>query len=49
VMPLLRSRMAVRRARWTFTKVFFIAMGLLAAVFALALFARLGMERLPWA
>jgi len=48
-MPLLRSRMAVRRARWAFMKRFFLAMGLLAVLFALALLARLGMERLPWA
>ena len=48
-MPLLRSRIAVRRARWAFMKVFYVAMGLLAALFALALLARLGMERLPWA
>ena len=48
-MPLLRSRMAVRRARWAFMKVFFLAMGLLAAPFAMVLLARLGLERLPWA
>ena len=39
-MPLLRSRSAVRRARWTFLKVFFLAMGLLAVVYVLAVLAR---------
>ena len=34
-MPLLRSRGAVRRARWEFLKVFFLTMGLLAALFFL--------------
>ena len=34
-MPLLRSRGDVRRARWGFLKVFFLTMGLLAALFFL--------------
>jgi len=40
-MPLLRSRAAVRRARWGFLKVFFTVMGLLAVLFALLLVVRL--------
>ena len=40
-MPLLRSRGAVRRARWGFLKVFFLTMGLLAALFFLFVFVRL--------
>jgi hypothetical protein len=40
-MPLLRSRAAVRRTRWAFLKVFFLAMGLLAAIYALLVLVRL--------
>ena len=39
-MPLLRSRRAVRRARWSFLRVFFLAMGLLAGLFAALLVGR---------
>ena len=39
-MPLLRSRLAVRRARWSFLRVFFLAMGALAAVLAALLVGR---------
>ena len=48
-MPLLRSRIAVRRARWRFMKVFLVAMGLLAAIYAVFVVMRLAVERLPWA
>ena len=40
-MPLLRSRAAVRRARWGFLKVFFAVMGMLAVIYALLLLVRL--------
>jgi hypothetical protein len=43
-MPLLRSRSAVRRARWIFLKVFFLAMGLLAVVYVLAVLVRVVAE-----
>jgi hypothetical protein len=43
-MPLLRSRAAVRRARWAFVKVFFLAMGWLAVAWALLLLARAVVE-----
>jgi hypothetical protein len=45
-MPLLRSRSSVRRARWTFMKVFFVAVGLLVGVFALLLLARVALGRI---
>lgn len=48
-MPLLRSRTVVRRSRWKFMKVFFVAMGLMAALFSLIVLARVAMEWLPWA
>ena len=47
-MPLLRSRMAVRRARWMFMKVFLVAMAVLAAVYAVFVLTRVAVERLPW-
>jgi hypothetical protein len=40
-MPLLRSRAAVRRARWAFLKVFFLTMGLLSVLFVLFMLVRL--------
>jgi hypothetical protein len=48
-MPLLRSRSDVRRARWTFMKVFFAAIGLMVGVFALVLLVRVVLERIRWA
>jgi hypothetical protein len=39
-MPLLRSRGDVRRARWGFLKVFFLTMGVLAALFFLLILLR---------
>ena len=48
-MPLLRSRIAVRRTRWAFMKVFFFVMALMAALFSLTVLAGLVMELLPWA
>ena len=47
-MPLLRSRSAVRRARWAFMKVFFALMGIVALVFTLVILARVFGERLLW-
>jgi len=43
-MPLLRSRHAVRRARWSFLRVFFLSMGLLAILFAALLVGRVVWE-----
>ena len=43
-MPLLRSRFAVRRARAAFLTVFFLAMGLLAAVYLLLVLLRMVAE-----
>jgi hypothetical protein len=39
-MPLLRSRFAVRRARWAFLKVFFPVMALVAVLYVLLVLMR---------
>jgi hypothetical protein len=46
--PVLRSRIAIRRARWMFMKIFLVAMALLAAIYALLVVTHL-VERLRWA